>query len=67
MNYKVADFIGLYPVFVIKNISKVKVEFLEDYKVRVDNHIGYLYPSQYQKLMNNMTKEESDKDKNQID
>lgn len=55
MNYEVADFIGLYPVFVIKDISKVKVEFLEGHKVRVDNHIGYLYPSQYQKLINNMT------------
>lgn len=53
MNYKVTDFIGLYPVFVIKNTSKVKVEFLEDYKVRVNSHIGYLYPSQYQELKKN--------------
>lgn len=48
--YRVADFIGLYPVFVIKDTSKVKVEFLDGYKVKVDGHIGYLYPSQYQEL-----------------
>lgn len=48
--YRVADFIGLYLVFVIKDILKVKVEFLDGSKVKVNGHIGYLYPSQYQEL-----------------
>lgn len=52
LGYRVTNFIGLYPIFIIEDISKVTLEFIESRycgKVKVNNQIGYLYPSQYEK------------------